>query len=339
MKFRWFLCLLISLGLHVFCLYGMQQYQQAKQPQLPMQIALAAPESAQDNLDLQASKEIAARPIEPKEPSAAEPEAQKFQPNLELEKEELAAVTPDMTPLDIQETTETEQEKIEPEDPHSPVAQLLEPKETPQEQMDTEWQKEPALTPADYQREINQYRKELLGQFDDQWQKVPELNTLVRDSAMLSAIDDHFGITVIAYGFVEHKPAAPFIVFSGKGTAYSKADSIDFSSYSNRFKDRSLSNIYQQTLSKAQQEYKIDSFMKIIGLIPIETDRYFASKQLQSVQLAGLSLENVKTTTGHYEPDYANGFVLIIDSVVTTEGKTISVKDEELKYSMLSKNN
>ena len=78
--------------------------------------------------------------------------------------------------------------------------------------------------------------------------------------------------------------------------------------------------------------------MKVIGLVPMETDRYFCAKQMRSVQLAKVSLEQVIATIGHYESDGSGGFNLIIDKVLTKDGHDIPVKDEELKFSVVARN-
>jgi hypothetical protein len=53
--------------------------------------------------------------------------------------------------------------------------------------------------------------------------------------------------------------------------------------------------------------------------------------------LAALKLEKVSATNGHYEPDGSGGFNLIIDTVVTTDGRSVAIQDEELKYSVVAK--
>jgi hypothetical protein len=77
--------------------------------------------------------------------------------------------------------------------------------------------------------------------------------------------------------------------------------------------------------------------MKVIGLVPPETDHYFSSKQLRAVQLAGVPLGQVRSTDGHYEPDGAGGFNLIIDTVVTTDGRAVPIRDEELQFSVVAR--
>ena len=67
-------------------------------------------------------------------------------------------------------------------------------------------------------------------------------------------------------------------------------------------------------------------------------DRYFAAKQFRALKKAGATLEKVAATNGHYEKNGPNGFNLIIDTVLTTDGRLIMVKDEELRYSVGANN-
>lgn len=189
----------------------------------------------------------------------------------------------------------------------------------------------------DFKEEITKYRKQLLDEFKDAWQKVPELNTVIKDLTLLPKIDSHFGIVILGYSFADHKPGPPFIVFNTNDSTFQKVDSFNFSNFSNRIKDRMLYTQYRRLLEKARQEYKINSLMKVIGLVPTETDRYFSAKQLRAVQLAGLKLEQVANTNGHYKPDDSGGFNLIIDTVQTTTGHTIPIQDDELKFSVVAK--
>ena len=170
------------------------------------------------------------------------------------------------------------------------------------------------------------------------WQETPDLNTTIGDMAQLPRIDRHFGVKVLAYGFANQKPTGPFIVFDDTVRGHAKHDTIDFSSYSNRIKDRMLGGAYRERLEQARREYGMgNGFMKIIGLLPKETDRYFATKQLRAVALAELDVKKVRATNGHYEPDGMDGFNLIIDSVVAKDGRVIGISDEELRYSVVAK--
>ena len=95
---------------------------------------------------------------------------------------------------------------------------------------------------------------------------------------------------------------------------------------------------YRSWLAEARRQYGINSLMKVVGLVPVQADHYFCAKQMRAVQLADVTLDQVRTTNGHYEPDGAGGFNLIIDSVVTRDGRTINVEDEELRFSITARN-
>lgn len=187
------------------------------------------------------------------------------------------------------------------------------------------------------QKEIVKYRRELLDDFDDSWQKVPELNTTISNVSQLPEIDRHYGIKVLAYGFVDQKPAGPFVVFASESDGFEKADMFDFSGYSNRVKDRMLSIEYQRRLDLARKEYGLGSrFMKIIGLIPAKVDRYFAAKQVRAIALSGIVIDEVRSTNAHYERDGLGGFNLIVDSVECVDGSVVRIKDEELRYCVVA---
>jgi hypothetical protein len=197
-----------------------------------------------------------------------------------------------------------------------------------------EFVKKLCAVPGDFLFEIARYRTQLLDEFRDDWQKVPELNTVIKDISMVPKIDSHFGIVILGYSFVDHKPGPPFIVFNTSDDTFKQVDTFDFSGFSNRIKDRMLYAQYRRLLEKARKQYEINSLMKVIGLVPTDSDRYFSAKQLRAVQLAGLRLRQVAATNGHYEADGSDGFNLIIDSVVVTDGRSVAVQDEELKFSV-----
>ena len=94
---------------------------------------------------------------------------------------------------------------------------------------------------------------------------------------------------------------------------------------------------YRSWLDEGRRQHNINSLMKVIGLVPAPADHYFCAKQLRAIQLAGLPLDRVGVTNGHYEPDGAGGFNLIIDSVTARDGRTVNVQDEELKFSVVAR--
>jgi len=309
MKLRWLICILISLAIHVVWLSqsNLTKQSQAKSTVPPITIAQAEPVHPPP-----------ARPMPQPKPEEikkdAEAQSQKFRPNIEKEEPEKDKV---------QEATQKppETEENEPEVTTQPKEKLA--------------QKAP-VEKADFKEETAQYRKQLFTEFKDNWQKVPELNTTIKDLTLLPKIDAHFGVKILAYSFVDSKPGPPFIIFNISDDTYQKVDSFDFSVFSNRVKDRMLYTQYREKLEKARQQYKINSLMKVIGLVPAETDHYFSVKQLRAVQLAGVNLDQVTITNAHYEPNGTDGFNLIIDNVVTTTGRTIPIRDEELKFSIVA---
>ena len=76
----------------------------------------------------------------------------------------------------------------------------------------------------DYTEQRVEYRKNLLQNFNEEWQKVPELNTTIRDLAQLPEIDRHFGIIILAYSFVDQKPAPPFLWFNLQKNIFEKSE-------------------------------------------------------------------------------------------------------------------
>lgn len=194
-----------------------------------------------------------------------------------------------------------------------------------------------ALPPEKKKEAVAAYRSQLMEQFQEQWEKVPELTTIVKDVTLLPHIDSHFGIVILAYSFVDHRPGPPFLLFNMQDGSAQKLENFDFAGFSNRIKDRMLYAQYRSWLAEARRRHGINSLMKVIGLVPAEVDRYFCAKQLRAIELADVTLDQTRATNGHYEPDGTGGFNLIIDSVITTDGRTIQVHDEELRFSMVAR--
>jgi len=301
MKVRWIICVLIALAIHIVWLNQSSLTKKLK-PKVAVPSVIVA--EAEPVLPPPARPTPQTKPQPPENPVKTQP--QRFRPNLENRETE-------KTP---------EQEENKPQETKLHRKELA--KTAPTQK-------------ADFKEEIAAYRRQLLAEFKEQWQKVPDLNTTIRDLALLPKIDRHFGVKILAYSFVDSKPGPPFVVFNMDHNTSRKVDSFDFSSFSNRIKDRMLYTQYRKKLQRARQEYRIDSLMKVIGLVPIETDHYFAAKQLRAIRLAEARLDQVSATNGHYEPDGSGGFNLIIDTVLTTSGRTIPVQDEELRFSVVAK--
>jgi len=226
-----------------------------------------------------------------------------------------------------------------PEEPTEPKAEAPAPVTEPVESAETlpaeEVQAEPApapLTKELVKERVQEYRKQLTMRFHDQYAQIPELHTVIQDLTRVPEIDRHFGMVILAYSFVDHKPGPPFILFDNTGPH--KLEEFDFSPFSNRIKDRMLYAQYRQQLKDARQLYRINSLMKVIGLVPTKSDQYFSAKQLRAIELAQVPLAQVQATRAHYESDGFDGFNLIIDKVVTTDGRSIPIQDEELVYSV-----
>jgi len=226
-----------------------------------------------------------------------------------------------------------------PDEPTQPKAAAPAPVTEPVESAETlpaeEVQAEPApapLTKELVKERVQEYRKQLTMRFHDQYAQIPELHTVIQDLTRVPEIDRHFGMVILAYSFVDHKPGPPFILFDNTGPH--KLEEFDFSPFSNRIKDRMLYAQYRQQLKDARQLYRINSLMKVIGLVPTKSDQYFSAKQLRAIELAQVPLAQVQATRAHYESDGFDGFNLIIDKVVTTDGRSIPIQDEELVYSV-----
>ena len=317
MTLRWILCLLASLALHVVCIqYAHLTPTPGPTPVVaPMAVAQAEPVLPPPARPAPAS-EPAVPPAEPDEPRE-ELEPEKFRPNTEAEEPEPPAE--------------------EPEEPLTADSETMDDSALASEEAENPDAETAAATVAERKEQVARYRRQLLEEFDEQWQEVPELNTVITDVTSLPRIDSHFGIAVLAYSFVDQKPAPPFILFDPLSGTFEKVETFDFSGYSNRIKDRMLYRQYRDQLARARRQYELSSLMKVIGLVPTSTDRYFSAKQLRAVQLAGLPLEQAVATRAHYEPDGSGGFHLIVDSVKTRDGRTLSIQDEERKFSAVAK--
>jgi hypothetical protein len=314
MSIRWLTCIALSLTVHVAWLcHGELRKSRPQHVIVPVAVAKAEP--------LSVMPEEVGSPLQTQTPDTsapaetASPQTSKFRPNTEPEEppKEVA------DQADEQPKEEQKQDTAEAEPTEGPASERA------------------VATAEERKKEIETYRGRLLEKFEEQWQKVPELNTVIQDLALLPKIDGHFGIVVLAYSYVDHKPGPPFLLFDVSSGNSEKIDRFDFAQFSNRFKDRMLYAQYLSWLDEARRQHNIDSLMKVIGLVPARVDRYFSVKQLRAVQLAGISLDQARVTNGHYEPDGTGGFNLIIDSVTAKDGRTINIHDEELQFSVVAK--
>jgi len=315
MSLRWLMCLAVSLMVHVVWLCHGDLLRRSRPQNVIVPVAVAKAEA------LSLLSEDVTPPLEApapdKQPAAemAAPQVSRFRPNVAPEEpQKEPADAPGEKPLPEQDKDEVEAGPTEDSASEPVVA-----------------------TAAERKKEIESYRGQLLEKFEEQWQKVPELNTVIQDVASLPKIDGHFGIVVLAYSYVDHKPSPPFLIFDVSNGSSQKVDRFDFARFSNRIKDRMLYAPYRSWLDEARRQHNIGALMKVIGLVPAQADRYFSAKQLRAVQLAGVSLDQVGVTHGHYEPDGTDGFNLIIESVTTNDGRTINIRDEELQFSVVAR--
>jgi hypothetical protein len=323
MTLRWTLSLIISVALHLLWVF---------RPVTAGPKPVPSPQALE--LIVAKSEPVPARPLpQPQDSEVAETsESQKFRPNTD--------------PPPIEQDMEQNAAQAEPaEQPTEPPAEpkeeapahVTEPLQSTEAAPPDEPQAEPVtepLTKEIVKERVQQYREQLAMRFHDQYAKIPELHTIIQDLTLVPEIDRHFGMVILAYSFVDHKPGPPFILFDDTGPH--KTEQFNFDQFSNRVKDRMLYTQYRQQLKDARQDYKINALMKVIGLVPMESDRYFSAKQLRAIELAKVTLAQVQATHGHYESDGFDGFNLIIDTVVTTDGRTIPIQDEELAYSVVN---
>ena len=204
MKLRWLICILISLTVHVGWL---SQSNLTKQPQAKSAVPPIIIAQAEPVLPPPARPMPQPKPEEIKKD--AEAQSQKFRPN--IEKEELKKD-------DVQENAK---KNSNPEENKPEVTTQLKEKLA---------QKTPVQKP-DFKKDIAHYREQLFAEFQDNWQKVPELNTTIKDLKLLPKIDAHFGVKILAYSFVDSKPGPPFIIFNIRDGTYQKVDSFDFSGF------------------------------------------------------------------------------------------------------------
>lgn len=336
MNWRWVFSLLLATTIHLAWLSRIETKAESETPAPGVPDLIVA--EAEPVLP-----PTAPAPPQPDPPEIEDPEpleAERFRPNQEPEEAD-----PEMPQEGDETEVALEESPAEPAPPEesldtpdspepSPVPLPERPQEAEVTQDDPPLIQEPAKpkpTKEEIRRDVTQYRQKLMGQFEKQYTQVPELHTTVQDQALIPSIDQHFGITTLAYSFIDHKPGPPFILF--EETHHQKLEDFDFSSFSNRIKDRMLYRQYRDRLNTARQQHGIHAMMKMIGLVPSQTDRYFSAKQLRAVQLAGQSLERVQATHAHYESHGADGFTLIVDSVVTKDGRVIPIQDEELEFS------
>lgn len=189
-------------------------------------------------------------------------------------------------------------------------------------------EEKPAESAARMTSEEHQaYREELLRDFDPDWTEVPELVVLA-DAPTQRAVSTFFGMTLIAYPKDEAKPSYVILIDEATGDCQYTRD-FDFARYSNRVKDRGNVEAYRALVRRAKSRLALPEDLAIVSLVPADADVYFAAKQMQAVQRACVSPDDVLRTEGHYVRDANGRYMLIIDTVVTTEQKTVEIDDAE----------
>lgn len=336
MKLRWIISIIASLVLHLIVLHAAILTTPPKPDLLTPTVAVARSQP----VDTPPAESDQQKP-EPVEITDAEktllPDPTKFRPNEEqnTEQTETADAAPSQPEPEPEQKTEQTPEQNQPDMPQEKNGDIAKTEQSPKPENKTPSQ-DKQQPKSDYTKQIADYRRELLAEFQTEWQRIPTLATKVPEPHMLEAIDNHFGIKIIAYSFVDHKPAPPFIIFDTITGETEMLQNFNFSAYSNRIKDRMLTEKHRNALQRARQKFGLSGLMKLIGLVPLKTDRYFAAKQIRAVEMAGIALENAAQTNAHYESDGSEGFNLIIDSVTTKQGNVIAITDEELKYSAVA---
>ena len=229
------------------------------------------------------------------------------------------SVAPEVTPPGTQRFRPTEMA----ETPRKDQSPLDPPSRDPPEQ--------PAVEPAPPSpmtaEEHEQYRHELLAHFEPDWKKIPDL-VVVAEPEMQRAVSRFFGMPLIAYPKGAAQPGYAIVIDEETGTCRYTRD-FDFSRYSNRVKDRSNVEEYARLVRRAKSHLAIPDELAIVSLVPAEADAYFAAKQMEAVRAAGLSVDDIDRTEGRYARDLRGQYLLIIDRVVTRQGKRVQVDDRE----------
>ncbi len=267
MKTRWIICLILSLAVHAGWLF----YQNIKTSQAPDQSlaqSLAKIQLLMQTIQQQAEPPAPIESNAPEEPTQAQnepqpeltpemdtviPEELKFKPNLEE-----GALAENETELPQPIEPESESVASQPESLQPAAEELVDriPAETIRPQTN------------DNPEEHQVFRRRLLQDMDENWQSIPDLNTKIPDLVQLPDIDRHFGIVLMAYCFKDHKPSAPFLVFDRESGAFVPNDTLDFSRFSNRMKERSLTPDQQQQLQCRKEASQITSLTKTVRLDP-----------------------------------------------------------------------
>jgi len=240
-------------------------------------------------------------------PSQLEPQQQKPLPS---------------TPAEVQPGTQ----RFRPTEEHAEAKKTPANNPSLHEAVKRSEQPESASIPMDAKAQ-EQYRRKLLVNFKPDWQKVPDL-IVIADSRTQQEVSRFFGMTLIAYPKGTDKPDYVILIEEDSNTCKFTRD-FDFSRFSNRVKDRSNVPEYKRLVRLAKKRLALPEELAIVSLVPAAADAYFAAKQMQAAKLAGLQADGVVRTEGHYALDRQDRYCLIIDRVITSDGREIHIDDPE----------
>jgi len=220
-----------------------------------------------------------------------------------------------------EKTTGTRDQRTEKKSPDTKPSIAKKPPPEPETQLESH-EPEPMTD-----KEHRQYRKQLLTHFEPDWTKIPDL-VVMADADTQQAVSRFFGMVLIAYPKDDPKPRYA-IVINPEAGKYQYTREFDFSRYSNRVKDRSNVPEYARLVGRARRRLGIPDELAIASLVPAEADAYFAAKQVEAIEAAGLSVEQASRTEGHYARNARGQYMLIIDCIITQEGERVRAQDPE----------
>ncbi|MFP4056747.1 MAG: hypothetical protein ACLF0G_07750 [Candidatus Brocadiia bacterium] len=270
--------------------------------------------------------------LEAPTPDRPPPGTQRFRPNLEPQEGPAAEPEADQAPS--------------PEPPHEPapepqpLAHPDPPEPQPTEALaeapepDADRAPEPAEAPPPASPvspdEVEAFREQLLDAFDPRWRKVPDLVVAAQPDVQRQ-VSRHFEMKLIAYPKGVKNPTY-VILIDEQAKTYRYTHEFDFERYSNRVKDRTHVPSYARLVKRAKSRLALPEDLTIASLVPLEADAYFAAKQMAAVRAAGVPLDEVARTEGRYGRDAQDRIRLIIQRVVTVQGRTIEVEDPERNH-------
>jgi hypothetical protein len=164
----------------------------------------------------------------------------------------------------------------------------------------------------------------------DDLQRLPDL--IIESDAYCEweEIDAAFGIRTIAYTIDTEKPVE-YVVWSDDGAPH-RTDSIDRSSFSNRCRDRNHIAHFRRRLAAARHQLSITRPMRVVGLVPSDVDRRFASLQMDAIQRAGFEPAEVRSTIARYQPGGEGAYTIVVERINTFDprrARTVSSESSQ----------